>query len=110
MLVGAGLASLIWRETEASDKVRDTILRVVQDMEAVVVVGAIMAYAVVEGGTMLAEKYLQKRYEEGKEEGKEEGFEQALRILEQLQAQYPNGSDLAEELRRGLKRESETNR
>ena len=107
-LAVAGLALLIWRETEIVGGWRDAVLRVVQDMEAVVVIGAIVAYAAIEGGSMLAEQYKKQRFEDGREEG----FEEAVKTLERIQAQFPNSPDLAEKLRRGLeiKRQSRRQR
>ena len=83
-LSGVGLALLIWRETEIIGGWRDAVLRVVQDLEAVVVVAAIMAYAFTEGVAMLAERYKQRRYEEGKAEGRRE---ERREILEKLDPQ-----------------------
>jgi hypothetical protein len=101
-LAVAGLALLIWRETEIVGGWRDAVLRVVQNMEAVVVIGAIVAYAAIEGASMIAEQFKKQRFKEGKQKGREEGFEEALKTLESIQAQFPNGPDLAAELRRGL--------
>ena len=101
-----GLALLVWRGMEATGSVRDIVLNIAQGMEAVVVVGAVGAYAVVEGGMMLAERYKQRRYEEGREEG----LDEALKTLEGIQAQFPNGSDLAKELRQGLERKRRSRR
>lgn len=44
-------------------------------MQAVVVVAAATIYIGVEGGAMLAERYLRRRYREGREEGRKEGIE-----------------------------------
>jgi len=42
-------------------------------MEAVVVVSAAGSFVIVEGTVLLSERYLQKRFNEGKAEGKAEG-------------------------------------
>ena len=48
-------------------------LAVVSFMEAVVVVSATAAFVIVEGTVLLSERYLKKRFNEGKVEGREEG-------------------------------------
>ena len=48
-------------------------LSVVSFMEAVVVVSAAGSFVIVEGTVLLSERYLQKRFNEGKAEGKAEG-------------------------------------
>ena len=48
-------------------------------MHGVVVVAAATIYIGVEGGAMLAEKYLRRRYREGREEGLEEGRREGVR-------------------------------
>ena len=51
-------------------------LAVVSFMEAAAVVSAAAAFVIVEGTMLLAERYLKKRFEEGKKEGKKEGKEE----------------------------------
>ena len=48
-------------------------LNVVIFMEAVVVISGAAAFVIVEGAMLLAERYLNKRFNEGKAEGREEG-------------------------------------
>ena len=48
-------------------------LAVVGFMEAVVVVSAAAAFVIVEGTVLLSERYLKKRFNEGRAEGKVEG-------------------------------------
>ncbi len=51
-------------------------LAVVSFMEAVVVISAAASFVIVEGTVLLSERYLQKRFNEGKAEGKAEGREE----------------------------------
>ena len=51
-------------------------LAVVSFMEAAVVVSAAASFVIVEGTMLLAERYLNKRFNEGKAEGREEGREE----------------------------------
>ena len=50
----------------------ETIIAVFDNMQAVVVVSAALIYIGVEGGAMLAERYLRRRFQEGREEGRQE--------------------------------------
>ena len=55
-----------------TDGVLETIIAVFDNMQAVVVVSAALIYIGVEGGAMLAERYLRRRFQEGREEGRQE--------------------------------------
>ena len=50
----------------------ETIIAVFDNMQAVVVVSAALIYIGVEGGAMLAERYLRRRFQEGRQEGRQE--------------------------------------
>ena len=74
--LAVGLAVVSWYEIRhnTTDGVLDTALDVVDHMQAVVVFAAATIYIGVEGGAMLAERYLRRRYREGREEGLREGL------------------------------------
>ena len=121
-----GLGMLIWHEAGVGIAWPDTAINIIRGMEAVVVVGATTTYALMEGASMLAERYIRMRYQkgleegrvegrvEGREEGREEGLDRALTILEELQADLNGGSpddiDLAKAFREWLEREREKSR
>ena len=69
----------------------ETALAIGRGMEAAVVVSAALTFTIVEGYAMLAERYLQRRYREGREKGREE-------ILERLREVAP--SDMSDEIDR----------
>ena len=58
------------------------VLSVVSFMEAVVVVSAAAAFVIVEGTVLLSERYLQKRFNEGKAKGKLEMWQAWMRDWE----------------------------
>ena len=51
---------------------------VVSFLEAVVVISAAASFVIVEGTVLLSERYLKKRFNEGKAEGLEEGREEGI--------------------------------
>ena len=73
------------------DSALETALAIGRGMEAAVVVSAALTFTIVEGYAMLAERYLQRRYREGREKGREE-------ILERLREVAP--SDMSDEIYR----------
>ena len=73
------------------DSALETALAIGRGMEAAVVVSAALTFTIVEGYAMLAERYLQRRYREGREKGREE-------ILERLREVAP--SDMLDEIDR----------
>ena len=73
------------------DSALETALAIGRGMEAAVVVSAALTFTIVEGYAMLAERYLQRRYREGREKGREE-------ILERLREVAP--SDMSDEIDR----------
>ena len=74
----AGLAAVAWYEIRhnTGDGVLETVLAVFKHMQGVIVFAAATIYIAVEGGYMLAERYLRRRYREGREDGREEGLEE----------------------------------
>ncbi len=91
-----GLGLLAGREIGDGEGWLDTTLDIVQGMEAVVVVGAMATYAIMEGISMLAERYQQRRFNEGKAEGK---VEERKAIIRALNAN-PSKTYTSEEVRR----------
>ena len=74
---------------------------VVSFMEAVVVISAAAAFVIVEGTVLLSERYLKKRFNEGKEEGLTEGIEKGkLEMWQAYMREWERRRDEAEE--RGL--------
>ena len=71
VLSGVWFTGLIQREVRDDEynNLLDTILGIGQDMEAAVVVVGATTYVPVEASSMLAEKYLRRRYYEGRQEG-----------------------------------------
>ena len=65
-----GLFGLSWYEVRhnTADGVMETIIAIGQNMEWVVVVSAALVYVGVEGSAMIAEKYLKRRYQDGRRE------------------------------------------
>ena len=56
-----------------TDSVNDTIGNILGRGESLIVILATETYVIVEGATMLAERWKQKRYEDGRAEGRAEG-------------------------------------
>ena len=56
---------------------------VVSFLEAVVVISAAASFVIVEGTVLLSERYLKKRFNEGKEEGKLEMWQAYMRAWEE---------------------------
>ena len=79
-----GLAAVAWHEIRhnTTDGVLETALAVVDHMQGVVVFAAATIYVVVEGGSMLAERYLRRRYRKGREDGHAEGREEGRKEVE----------------------------
>ena len=59
---------------------RARVVYVWQGIEPLVVVAAVVALVIVEGWTMLAEKFLKERYQKGQEEGRKEGQTQERQV------------------------------
>ncbi len=70
-----GFVFIIWFRPWA------TTTSVLELMAAAVVVSAATTAIITQGVTMLAERYLRRRYQEGLEEGKEEGREEGRKEL-----------------------------
>ena len=63
-----GLFSVTWLEVRhnTTDGVLETTVAIIHTMQSVVVVAAAWVYLTVEGSAMIAEKYLKKRYQDGR--------------------------------------------
>ena len=108
----AWLAGLILREVRVDeyDNLLDTVLGIGQDMEAGIVASGAITYVLVEGTAMLAERYLRRRYHEGRQEGLEEGQQKTLaRIREGLGQPDRNGLDTVDDLIDEIKRLRDAN-
>ena len=70
-----GLGFVGWDEIRrvTADGFVETVIGILHGMEATVVVSAAMTYIMVEGWTMLAERYQKRRFQEGRTEGRAEG-------------------------------------
>ena len=61
----------------------ETTLNILQRMGGTVALFVVMTYVVIESWRMLAEKYEQRRYREGKIEGRAEGRAEILAVLDE---------------------------
>ena len=70
-----GLAIVAWYEIRhnTTDGALETMFAIVQRMQGVIVFSTVTIYVSVQGGQMLAERYLRRRFYEGREEGLKEG-------------------------------------
>ena len=73
-----GLFGVTWLEVRhnTTDGVLETTVAIIHTMQSVVVVAAAWVYLTVEGSAMIAEKYLKKRYQDGRQEGRQEGLQE----------------------------------
>ena len=71
-----GLGFVGWDEVRrvTADGFVETVIGILHGMEATVVVSAAMTYIMVEGWTMLAERYQRRRFQEGRAEGRAEAL------------------------------------
>ena len=69
-----GLGFVGWDEVHrvTTDGFVETVRGILNGMEATVVVSAALTYVMVEGWTMLAERYQKRRFQEGRVEGRVE--------------------------------------
>ena len=65
-----GLGFVGWDEVRrvTADGFVETVIGILHGMEATVVVSAAMTYIIIEGWTMLAERYQRRRFQEGRAE------------------------------------------
>lgn len=72
----ACLGFVLWTEVgqRTEDSFAETIIAAAIAMEALVVVLGTATVIIMEGGAMLAEKYLRRRYAEGTQQGKAEEY------------------------------------
>ena len=61
----------------------ETALNILQRMGGTVAIFVVLTYVVIESWRMLAERYEQRRYREGKAEGKAEGVAAVLAALDE---------------------------
>ena len=89
VLFTPGSGFIVWQEVwrNDTDGIPETIRAIMDGMEPVVVASMAITYVIVQGGAMIAESYLKRRYEEGREEGKTEGEEAALSAVEEAARQ-----------------------
>ena len=73
-----GLFGVTWLEIRhnTTDGVLETTVAIIHTMQSVVVVAAAWVYLTVEGSAMIAEKYLKKRYQDGRQDGRQEGLQE----------------------------------
>ena len=80
-----GLSFVVWHEVGrvTTDDVVETTLNILQRTGGTVALFVVMTYVVIESWRMLAERYEQRRYREGKAEGKAEGVAAVLAALDE---------------------------
>ena len=85
--VPLGSGFIVWQEVwrNDTDGIPETVRAIVDGVEPVVVATMAITYVLVQGGAMIAESYLRRRFEEGREEGKVEGEESALSLWKKRQ-------------------------
>ena len=84
IIIGLGL--ITWNEAtsrRASDNFVDVLVAVCESMAPVIITIAAVTIALVEALRMLSERYLRRRYRQGKEEGREEGLAEGQRRMEE---------------------------
>ena len=79
------LSLVVWHEVGrvTTDDVVETVLSILQRMGGTVALFVVMTYVVIEGSRMLAEKYEQRRYQEGKADGRAEVLAEILTVLDE---------------------------
>ena len=79
------LSIVVWHEVGrlTTDDVVETTLNILRRMGGTVALFVVMTYVVIESWRMLAERYEQRRYREGKAEGKAEGVAAVLAALDE---------------------------
>ena len=97
------LSIVVWHEVGrvTTDDVVETTLNILQRMGGTVALFVVLTYVVIESWRMLAERYEQRRYREGKIEGRAEGRAEVLAVLDEK-----TRKDVERKL--GLDREPET--
>ena len=84
IIIGLGL--ITWNEVagrRASDNFVDVLVAVCQSMAPVIITIAGVTIVMVEALRMLSERYLRRRFRQGKEEGREEGLAEGQRRMEE---------------------------
>ncbi len=84
IIIGLGL--ITWNEAtsrRASDNFVNVLVAGCESMAPVIITIAAVTIALVEAPRMLSERYLRRRYRQGKEEGREEGLAEGQRRMEE---------------------------
>ena len=102
-----GLSFVVWHEVGrvTTDDVVETTLNILQRMGGTVALFVVLIYVVIESWRMLAERYEQRRYREGKIEGRAEG---RAEVLAEILAVLDEKTRKDVERKLGLDREPET--
>ena len=97
-----GVTLITWHEVRynAQDTALETTFAIFKLMNPYLFVCAAAIYILVQGGTMLAERYLRRRYAEGKVEGREEARAEFNNAWKRILDAHPNKT--AAELRQML--------
>ena len=93
-----GLFGVTWLEVRhnTTDGVLETTVAIIITMQSVVVVAAAWVYLTVEGSAMIAEKYLKKRYQDGRQDGRREREAKWREWYERWQAAQNRGEKFDE--------------
>ena len=84
---------------KTNDSAAATIVAIMREMQAAVVISGAFSFITVEGITMLAEIFLRNREEKGRQEGRVEGREEGREEERQEIASRLEGTTTTEELR-----------
>ena len=81
----AMLSIVVWHEVGrvTTDGAVETALNILQRMGGTVAIFVVLTYVVIESWRMLAERYEQRRYREGKAEGRAEVLAEILAVLDE---------------------------
>ena len=93
-----GLGFVGWDEVHrvTADGFVETVIGILHGMEATVVVSAAMTYIIIEGWTMLAERYQRRRFQEGRTEGRVESHAEWEGWLKRKAEAEAKGEDFSE--------------
>lgn len=96
-----------WQETRnnTTDGPMATTIAIAEGMEPLIVVLAVATVILVEGPVVLAERYLKRRFTEGKAEGKAEGMAEERAAIFRVIESHPGKVFTTEELARLLDEE-----
>ena len=79
------LSIVVWHDVGrvTTDGAVETALNILQRMGGTVAIFVVLTYVVIESWRMLAERYEQRRYREGKAEGRAEVLAEILAVLDE---------------------------